>query len=246
MCMMVVLGCARIYENEMWNMFVKEGRAVMLVVGESSSQDMPVEVDDVKRRWESNEKKLCFDKILRTVVILWLWIHLSETYKLLSRTHYYYYLLHSLSSLLFVGVHFLICYVGLLVVVQNPRNSFAKAFRNFIKFNFRSCFTENFYFVFLQGIFHRIGDTFMRLKKWSEAERFHRAALEAEPNHIPSHISYGTMLARNVSCTSQIFSFSIFSGVFSINWLHLLPYPYQQHRVVDHRRLNNISNEQYA
>lgn len=39
----------------------------------------------------------------------------------------------------------------------------------------------------------------MRLKKWSEAERFHRAALEAEPNHIGAHISYGTMLARNVS-----------------------------------------------
>lgn len=42
----------------------------------------------------------------------------------------------------------------------------------------------------------------MRLKKWSEAERFHRAALEAEPNHIGAHISYGTMLARNVSVVS--------------------------------------------
>lgn len=45
----------------------------------------------------------------------------------------------------------------------------------------------------------------MRLKKWSEAERFHRAALEAEPNHIPSHISYGTMLARNVSWKASPF-----------------------------------------
>lgn len=42
----------------------------------------------------------------------------------------------------------------------------------------------------------------MRLKKWSEAERFHRAALEAEPNHIGAHISFGTMLARNVSTVS--------------------------------------------
>lgn len=45
----------------------------------------------------------------------------------------------------------------------------------------------------------------MRLKKWSEAERFHRAALEAEPNHIGAHISYGTMLARNVSVVSSRF-----------------------------------------
>lgn len=57
-------------------------------------------------------------------------------------------------------------------------------------------------FVCLQGIYHRLGDVFMRLKKWSEAERFHRAALEAEPNHIGAHISYGTMLARNVSTVS--------------------------------------------
>jgi hypothetical protein len=53
-----------------------------------------------------------------------------------------------------------------------------------------------------QGIYHRLGDVFMRLKKWSEAEHFHRAALEAEPNHIGAHISYGTMLARNVSIVS--------------------------------------------
>lgn len=42
----------------------------------------------------------------------------------------------------------------------------------------------------------------MRLKKWSEAERFHRAALEAEPTHVGAHISFGTMLARNVSVVS--------------------------------------------
>ncbi|CRL02602.1 CLUMA_CG015797, isoform A [Clunio marinus] len=54
-----------------------------------------------------------------------------------------------------------------------------------------------------QGIYHRLGDVFMRLKKWSEAERFHRAALEAEPNHIGAHISYGTMLARNSSRSSE-------------------------------------------
>ncbi|CAO1368458.1 unnamed protein product [Diamesa hyperborea] len=54
-----------------------------------------------------------------------------------------------------------------------------------------------------QGIYHRLGDIFVRLKKWSEAERFHRAALEAQPDHIGAHISYGTMLARNSSRSSE-------------------------------------------
>lgn len=44
----------------------------------------------------------------------------------------------------------------------------------------------------------------MRLKRWSEAERFHRAALEVEPNHVGAHISFGTMLARNVSSLSRL------------------------------------------
>lgn len=101
-------------------------------------------------------------------------------------------------------LEFISSYVGGLVssssslpcVCKTPETHLQNISKNFIKFNFRSCFNN---FTILQGIFHRIGDTFMRLKKWSEAERFHRAALEAEPNHIPSHISYGTMLARNVS-----------------------------------------------
>lgn len=50
-----------------------------------------------------------------------------------------------------------------------------------------------------QSIYHRLGDIFGRLQQWSEAERFHRAALEAQPDHIAAHISYGTMLAKNVS-----------------------------------------------
>lgn len=58
------------------------------------------------------------------------------------------------------------------------------------------------FFFFLQGIYHRLGDTFSRLQQWSEAERFHRAAIEAQPDHIAAHLSYGTMLARNVSFKS--------------------------------------------
>ncbi|XP_052895979.1 protein O-mannosyl-transferase TMTC2 [Anopheles moucheti] len=54
-----------------------------------------------------------------------------------------------------------------------------------------------------QGIYHRLGDIFARLNQWSEAERFQRAALEAQPDHIAAHLSYGTMLARNSSRTSE-------------------------------------------
>lgn len=61
--------------------------------------------------------------------------------------------------------------------------------------------------LFLQGIYHRLGDTFSRLQQWSEAERFHRAAIEAQPDHIAAHLSYGTMLARNVSCKFIVFFF---------------------------------------
>ncbi|KFB36955.1 AGAP009112-PA-like protein [Anopheles sinensis] len=54
-----------------------------------------------------------------------------------------------------------------------------------------------------QGIYHRLGDVFARLNQWTEAERFQRAALEAQPDHIAAHLSYGTMLARNGSRTSE-------------------------------------------
>lgn len=50
-----------------------------------------------------------------------------------------------------------------------------------------------------QGIYHRLGDTLARLHQWPEAERFHQAALEVQPDHVATHVSYGTMLARNVS-----------------------------------------------
>lgn len=42
------------------------------------------------------------------------------------------------------------------------------------------------------------------MDQWSEAERFHRAALEAQPDHVATHVSYGTMLARNVSQSNAI------------------------------------------
>lgn len=53
--------------------------------------------------------------------------------------------------------------------------------------------------VLLQGIYHRLGDIFAKLHQWPEAERFQLAALDAQPDHIGAHISYGAMLAKNVS-----------------------------------------------
>lgn len=60
-------------------------------------------------------------------------------------------------------------------------------------------------FFITQTIYHRLGDTLAKLNQWSEAERFHQAALEVQPDHVATHVSYGTMLARNV-CVDGIFA----------------------------------------
>lgn len=53
------------------------------------------------------------------------------------------------------------------------------------------------------GIYMRLADTLSRLHKWSEAETFQRAALRAQPADPATYVSYGTMLARNVSATTN-------------------------------------------
>lgn len=67
----------------------------------------------------------------------------------------------------------------------------------------------------LQSIYHRLGDTLARMNQWSEAERFHQAALEVQPDHVATHVSYGTMLGRNVGVLS-FFDFVTFKMVLSI------------------------------
>lgn len=56
----------------------------------------------------------------------------------------------------------------------------------------------------MQSIYHRLGDTLARMNQWSEAERFHQAALEVQPDHVPTHLSYGAMLGRNVGVNESI------------------------------------------
>lgn len=59
------------------------------------------------------------------------------------------------------------------------------------------------YFSCVQSIYHRLGDILARMDQWIEAERFHQAALEVQPDHVATHVSYGTMLARNVSQSTE-------------------------------------------
>lgn len=79
-----------------------------------------------------------------------------------------------------------------------------------------------------------MGDTLARLHQWSEAERFHQAALEVQPDHVATHVSYGTMLARNVSFHQSTDGVCVCVCVehenFTINIFHF--------RIAEHPKLN--------
>ncbi|KAJ9582868.1 hypothetical protein L9F63_022788, partial [Diploptera punctata] len=51
----------------------------------------------------------------------------------------------------------------------------------------------------LQAVYTLLGEAHSRLQQHDQAERWYQAALQAEPGHVPAHLTYGTMLARNVS-----------------------------------------------
>jgi tetratricopeptide (TPR) repeat protein len=54
-------------------------------------------------------------------------------------------------------------------------------------------------FMLLQSLYNMLGEAHYRLKQYSEAERWYKAALQAKPDHVPAHLTYGKMLAKNVS-----------------------------------------------
>ncbi|XP_022913301.1 protein O-mannosyl-transferase Tmtc2 [Onthophagus taurus] len=54
-----------------------------------------------------------------------------------------------------------------------------------------------------QSVFNVLGETLARLQQDEEAERWYQAALNAQPDHIPAHITYGKLLAKNVSRTAE-------------------------------------------
>lgn len=49
-----------------------------------------------------------------------------------------------------------------------------------------------------QSVYNLLGETLSRLQQFEEAERWYQAALQAQPDHVPAHITYGKLLAKNV------------------------------------------------
>ncbi|KYQ53883.1 hypothetical protein ALC60_07176, partial [Trachymyrmex zeteki] len=51
----------------------------------------------------------------------------------------------------------------------------------------------------LQSVYNLLGETLSRLQQYAEAERWFQASLASQPDHVPAHITYGKLLARNSS-----------------------------------------------
>lgn len=62
----------------------------------------------------------------------------------------------------------------------------------------------NYSTVLFQSVFNVLGETLARLQQDEEAERWYQAALSAQPDHVPAHITYGKLLAKNVSSLQKI------------------------------------------
>lgn len=63
-------------------------------------------------------------------------------------------------------------------------------------------------FLLFQSVYNLLGETLSRLQQFDEAERWYQAALQAQPDHVPAHITYGKLLAKNV-CTQTTGSRSV-------------------------------------
>lgn len=50
-----------------------------------------------------------------------------------------------------------------------------------------------------QVLYNLLGESLTRLERHEEAERWFKAALSAKPDHVPAHLTYGKLLAKNVS-----------------------------------------------
>jgi tetratricopeptide (TPR) repeat protein len=50
-----------------------------------------------------------------------------------------------------------------------------------------------------QSVYNLLGETLSRLQQYNEAEKWFQASLASQPDHVPAHITYGKLLARNVS-----------------------------------------------
>lgn len=50
-----------------------------------------------------------------------------------------------------------------------------------------------------QVLYNLLGDAYSQIKKTAQAEKWYKAALQAKPDHVPAHLTYGKLLAKNVS-----------------------------------------------
>lgn len=60
-------------------------------------------------------------------------------------------------------------------------------------------FINNCVIFILQSIYNAIGEALSRTGEALEAEEWFKKALEMQPDLVPAHLTYGKMLARNVS-----------------------------------------------
>ncbi|KAL1509689.1 hypothetical protein ABEB36_004391 [Hypothenemus hampei] len=54
-----------------------------------------------------------------------------------------------------------------------------------------------------QKVYNVLGETLAKMHQDDEAEKWYRAALEAQPEHVAAHITYGQLLAKNVSRSAE-------------------------------------------
>uniref|UniRef100_T1JJZ4 dolichyl-phosphate-mannose--protein mannosyltransferase n=1 Tax=Strigamia maritima TaxID=126957 RepID=T1JJZ4_STRMM len=47
-----------------------------------------------------------------------------------------------------------------------------------------------------QSLYNMLGEAYFKLEKYEEAEQWYKEALRVKPDHIPAHLTYGKMLAR--------------------------------------------------
>lgn len=48
-----------------------------------------------------------------------------------------------------------------------------------------------------------LGEAYSRLGRDADAEPWFRASLSTRPDHVPAHLTYGKLLARNVSISTE-------------------------------------------
>ncbi|XP_076274421.1 transmembrane O-mannosyltransferase targeting cadherins 2 isoform X2 [Rhynchophorus ferrugineus] len=52
-------------------------------------------------------------------------------------------------------------------------------------------------------VYNVLGETLAKMQQDEEAEKWYRAALDAEPDHVAAHITYGKLLAKNMSRSAE-------------------------------------------